>query len=359
LPAPGRPLGRAWLLVALLLTGLAPDRSYAHEVRPGYLELTEVDAGSFDAFWKVPARGEYRLALYARMPAGCTEAPDTGSFVGGAFVTRWRVRCDGGLIGKRITIDGLEATRTDVLVRISHRDGVMQTARLTPEQPYLDVVAAPGRAEVARTYFVLGVEHILLGVDHLLFVLGLLLLVGNVRRLILTVTAFTVAHSITLAAATLGFVHVPQAPVEAVIALSVMFVAAEILRTRQDEASLTARAPWLVAFVFGLLHGLGFAGALREVGLPQTEIPIALLFFNVGVEVGQLAFIAAVVAVLAIVARLAAKWRQSRFRADEVEDVASSAPGFLRAERLLRTPLAYLIGCTAAYWTIDRTIGFF
>ncbi len=155
-----------------------------------------------------------------------------------------------------------------------------------------------------RTYFVLGVEHILLGIDHLLFVLGLLLLVGSPKRLIVTVTAFTVAHSITLAAATLGFVHVPQAPVEAVIALSVMFVAAEILRAAQGRASLTARAPWLVAFVFGLLHGLGFAGALREVGLPQTDIPLALLFFNVGVEVGQLAFIAAVVAVLAVVTRL-------------------------------------------------------
>ena len=344
-PAPCHPVGWAWLLVALLLLGLAAARANAHEVRPGYLELTEVGDGSYEALWKVPARGEYRLALYARLPAECTKPPDTGSFVGGAYITRWRVRCSGGLIGKRIAIDGLAATRTDVLVRISHGDGVTQTARLTPEQPYLEVVAAPGRTEIARTYFVLGVEHILLGIDHLLFVLGLLLLVGNVRRLIVTVTAFTVAHSITLAAATLGFVHVPQAPVEAVIALSVMFVAAEILRSARGRSSLTARAPWLVAFVFGLLHGLGFAGALREVGLPQTDIPIALLLFNVGVEVGQLVFIAAVVAALALMARLTAS------RSDE--------SWFVRAERLVRTPLAYLIGCTAAYWTIDRTVGFF
>jgi hydrogenase/urease accessory protein HupE len=198
---------------------------------------------------------------------------------------------------------------------------------------------------VVATYSKLGVEHILLGIDHLLFVLALLLLVNGVGRLVATVTAFTVAHSITLAAATLGLVHVPQAPVEAVIALSVMFVAAEILRTTQGRTSLTARAPWLVAFVFGLLHGLGFAGALREVGLPQTEIPIALLFFNVGVEVGQLAFIAAVVAGLTVIARLARP--------------RPGAGGLVSTERLVRTPLAYLIGCTAAYWTIDRTIGFF
>jgi len=334
----------AWLL-GLLLFGLAA-RLEAHEVRPGYLELNEVEAGSYDVLWKVPARGEYRLALYASLPAGCTKAPDTGSFVGGAYITRWRARCHEGLVGKRIAIDGLAATRTDVLVRISQLDGVTQTARLTPDQPSLEVVAAPGRGEVARTYFVLGVEHILLGIDHLLFVLGLLLLVGSIRRLIVTVTAFTVAHSITLAAATLGFVHVPQAPVEAVIALSVMFVAAEILRTAQGRPSLTARAPWLVAFVFGLLHGLGFAGALREVGLPQTEIPIALLFFNVGVEAGQLAFIAVVMILLACLARLA---RRGEHRA---------TTGWL-ADRWIRMPLAYLIGCTAAYWTIDRTVGFF
>jgi hydrogenase/urease accessory protein HupE len=334
------------VLVALLLLGLAPVRSGAHEVRPGYLELREVAGGSYDVLWKVPARGEYRLALYARLPEGCSKAPDAGSFVGGAFITRWRASCSDDLVGKRIAIDGLAATRTDVLVRISHLDGATQTARLTPDQPYVDVVAAPARAAVARTYFVLGVEHILLGIDHLLFVLGLLLLVGSDRRLIVTVTAFTVAHSITLAAATLGLVHVPQAPVEAVIALSVMFVAAEILRAAQGRPSLTARVPWLVAFVFGLLHGLGFAGALREVGLPQTEIPIALLFFNVGVEAGQLAFIAVVMLVFAGVARLARRGAEA------------TLPGG-PADRWLRTPVAYLIGCTAAYWTIDRTIGFF
>jgi hydrogenase/urease accessory protein HupE len=331
----------------LLMLACSWGVAAAHEVRPGYLEIAEVEPGLYDVLWKVPARGDLRLALYARLPADCKGQTDTGSFVGDAFVSRWRATCPRGLIGQRIAVDGLSATRTDVLVRIAHLGGAVQTTRLTPEAPALEVAAVPTAGEVARTYFVLGVEHILLGIDHLLFVLGLLLLVGNWRRLIVTVTAFTVAHSITLAAATFGLVHVPQAPVEAVIALSVMFVAAEILRTAHGRASLTARTPWLVAFVFGLLHGLGFAGALREIGLPQTEIPLALLFFNVGVEAGQLTFIAAVVAVLAVIARLTSKSRDGR------------AVGTWRAEALVRTPLAYLIGCTAAYWTIDRTVGFF
>jgi hydrogenase/urease accessory protein HupE len=332
----------ATLLTLTCVAGIAA----AHEVRPGYLEISEVEPAVYDVLWKVPARGDLRLALYAHLPAECTGTTDAGSFVGGAFVSRWRASCPGGLVGQRIAVDGLSATRTDVLVRVAHLGGVVQTTRLTPESPAFEVAAVPTAGEVSSTYFGLGVEHILLGIDHLLFVLGLLLLVGNWRRLIVTVTAFTVAHSITLAAATLGFVHVPQAPVEAVIALSVMFVAAEILRAAHGRTSLTARVPWVVAFVFGLLHGLGFAGALREVGLPQTDIPLALLFFNVGVEVGQLAFIAAVVAVLAVIARLS-------------KGTGVRARGTWQAEALVRAPLAYLIGCTAAYWTIDRTIGFF
>jgi hydrogenase/urease accessory protein HupE len=337
---------RPWLLAVLVLVACTPRLVQSHEVRPGYLDVKEVEAGVYDVLWKVPARGDMRLAIYARLPSACMGAAQTGSFVAGAFVERWRARCPAGLVGQRIAIEGLSATRTDVLVRVAHHGGTVQTTRLTPESPSFEVAAAPTRTEVVGTYFVLGVEHILLGIDHLLFVLGLLLLVRSAKRLIVTVTAFTVAHSITLAAATLGFVHVPQAPVEAVIALSVMFVATEILRAAHGRASLTARSPWLVAFVFGLLHGLGFAGALREVGLPQTDIPLALFLFNVGVEIGQLAFIAAVVALLAVIARLTSKARDVR-------------AGSWRPEALVHTPLAYLIGCTAAYWTIDRTVGFF
>jgi hydrogenase/urease accessory protein HupE len=328
------------LLVASLLSTVQ-----AHEVRPGYLEVRQVDAESFDVLWKVPAKGEYRLRLHARLPEECTGAPGQGTFVGGAFVERWRATCPGGLVGRAIDIEGLSATRTDVLARIEWSDGTTQAVRLTPEQTSFVAQAAPGALAVSQTYFVLGVEHILLGIDHLLFVLGLLFLVGNWKRLIATVTAFTVAHSITLAAATLGLAHVAQAPVEAAIALSIMLVAAEIIHGAHGQPRLAIRAPWLVAFVFGLLHGFGFAGALREIGLPQKDVPLALLFFNVGVEVGQLLFVAAVVAVFSVLTRL---WRQR----------GSRDHGPWHSESLIRTPVAYAIGSAAAFWTVQRVVGF-
>jgi hypothetical protein len=335
------------LLAAALLCAVAwqVPRAAAHEVRPAFLEIRETAPETFDVLWKVPARGEYRLSLHVRLPQDCRGTPQHGSFVGAAFVETWQARCPGGLVGREIVIEGLSATRTDVLARMERTDGTSQTVRLTPESVSFVVTAAPSKLEVSRTYFVLGVEHILLGVDHLLFVLGLLFLVGNWKQLVGTVTAFTVAHSITLAAATLGLVHAPQAPIEATIALSVMFVAAEILRRAQGRAGLAARAPWLVAFVLGLLHGFGFSGALREVGLPQKDIPLALLFFNVGVEAGQLVFIAAVVLALSAVTRLA---RQPG-RAER---------GPWHSESLIRVPVAYLIGSVAAFWTVQRVVGF-
>jgi hydrogenase/urease accessory protein HupE len=190
----------------------------------------------------------------------------------------------------------------DVLVRISLTDGRVVSRLLRPDAPSF-VFGKETAGPAAGGYFVLGVEHILSGIDHLLFVLALVLIVRGVGLLVKTITAFTIAHSITLALATLGFVKVPSAPVEAVIALSIVFVAAEIVRARRGEHGLTERAPWLVAGTFGLLHGFGFAGALAQVGLPQNDIPLALLFFNLGVEAGQLAFVAAVLAVLALVRR--------------------------------------------------------
>ena len=333
-------------LVLLLLLAVAPlPIANAHEVRPGYLEVRQVDAEAFDVLWKVPAKGEYRLRMHARLPKECAGAPNQGSFVGGAFIERWRATCPGGLVGRSIDIEGLSATRTDVLARIEWSDGTTQAVRLTPEQTSFVAQAAPGALAVSKTYFVLGVEHILLGIDHLLFVLGLLFLVGNWRRLVATVTAFTVAHSITLAAATLGLVHVAQAPVEATIALSIMFVAAEIIHGAHGQPRLATHAPWLVAFVFGLLHGFGFAGALREIGLPQKDVPLALLFFNVGVEAGQLLFIVAVVAVFTVLTRL-------------VRRQGSHNHGPWHAETLLRTPVAYAIGSVAAFWTVQRLVGF-
>jgi len=319
--------------------------AHAHEVRPGFLEIRALAEDTFDVLWKVPANGDYRLAMYVKLPAKCDGAPSSGTFTGGAFVERWRATCPGGLVGERVAIDGLSATRTDVLARFVREDATTQTVRLTPEDTSFEVTAEPNAWQVARTYLLLGIEHILLGVDHLLFVLGLLFLVSSWRRLVATVTAFTLAHSITLAAATLGWVNVPQTPIEAAIALSVMFVAAEIIHQASGRPGLTARAPWVVAFIFGLLHGFGFAGALREVGLPQSDIPIALLFFNVGVEVGQLMFILAVVTVLWLASRLMGKQAQGE-------------RGPWRAEALIRTPVAYVVGSTAAFWVVQRVVAF-
>jgi hypothetical protein len=336
---------RSCHLLLLLVLALAAPASHAHEVRPGYLQVQEVSPDVYDILWKVPARGEYRLSLYVRLPDSCQGKPSHGTFVADAFVERWQARCPGGLVGRTLGIDGLSATRTDVLARVERLDGTTQTVRLTPEQVSFEVTAAPGRLEVAKTYLVLGVEHILLGIDHLLFVLGLLFLVGSWRRLVATVTAFTVAHSITLAAATLGWVHVSQAPIEATIALSVMFVAAEILHAAQGKPGLAARAPWVVAFVFGLLHGFGFAGALRGVGLPEKDVPLALLMFNIGVEVGQLLFIAGVVAVLSLVTRMIRRGRSGEF-------------GPWYTESMIRTPVAYVVGSLAAFWVVQRVVAF-
>jgi len=323
-------------LIGVLFVTFASG-AFAHEVRPAYLELRQTQSETYDALWKVPARGEnLRLGLYVQLPAICTNLTEPRpSMVNNAYSERWTVKCAGGLTGGTIRIDGLAATATDVLVRLERLDGTTQVTRLTPAAASFVVEAAPSATQVARTYLVLGVEHILGGIDHLLFVLALSVLVKARRRLIWTVTAFTLAHSLTLAGATLGFVHVPGPPVEAAIALSIVFVAAEIVHARQGRAGLTERFPWVVAFTFGLLHGFGFASALNEVGLPQSAIQVALLFFNVGVEIGQLLFIASVFAVIALARR-----------------VPMSPPAWA-----WRVP-PYAIGSVAAFWIIQRIAAF-
>jgi len=336
-------LRRFLCLTALLLSGLCGP-AQAHEVRPGYLELRQIDAETWDLVWKVPAKGDRRLALDVQLPESCRNGKPGTRFVNGAYIERWRARCSGGLTGQRIGITGLPATRTDVLVRVSRNDGTAQTVRLTPSTPAFTVSAAESWWQVAATYLALGVEHILLGIDHLLFVLALLFLVGSWPRLIGTVTAFTLAHSLTLAAATLGWIRVPTAPVEAVIALSIVFVATEILHARQGRAGLAARLPWLVAFVFGLLHGLGFASALRDIGLPEHAIPLALAFFNVGVELGQLLFIGTVFGLLWLIRRVG-------------HSVKGAGSTWQQAERF-SVPAAYLVGSVAMFWVFERTYSF-
>lgn len=330
---------RALLLLVLLL-GLAPS-ALAHEVRPAYLELRQTGPDTYDALWKVPGLGdEMRLGIYVELPKGSTNLSEPrGVFVNGAFIERWTVTRAGGLTGGTIHIAGLNATAIDVLARVERLDGTTQLARLTPSSPSFVIEAAPSTTQVMRTYLWLGVEHILGGVDHLLFVLALLIITRGSWRLVWTVTAFTVAHSITLSLATLGFVQVPPAPVEAVIALSIVFVAAEIVHSRQGRPGLTERAPWVVAFTFGLLHGFGFAGALSQIGLPQHDIPLALFCFNVGVEVGQLLFIASVFAAVAVAGQITRR-------------VALPQPVW--AWRVL----PYAIGSVAMFWIIQRIAAF-
>jgi hypothetical protein len=331
---------------AILLASSA-SAVFGHEVRPAYLEVRQIETETYDVLWKVPARGEnMRLAIYVGFPSGTIKvSPPLTSFANDASTERWTVKRPGGLTEGKINIDGLTATMTDVLVRIENLDGTTQVTRLSPSSPSFVVSVAPATLEVCRTYLVLGVEHILLGVDHLLFVLALLILVKGWRRLVGTITAFTVAHSMTLAAATLGFVHVPSKPVEATIALSIVFVACEIVHRRSGRSGLTEAWPWIVAFSFGLLHGLGFASALREVGLPQNAIPLALLFFNVGVELGQLLFISFVMAGVAVAVYAAGKLSRPK---------VTPQSAFAWCENIS----AYAIGGVAAFWLIQRTLSF-
>jgi len=315
--------------------------AHGHALQPGYLELRQIGESVYAVVWKKPASEGAPMAIAVRLPEQCdvrTEGQLTWD--GSAFYSRWTATCTGGLEGGELQIEGLEQTSTDVLIRFDFDNGVTGTQRLTPTETSFIVPTQPDRLEVVRVYLVFGVEHILGGIDHLLFVLALLLLIKGVRRIIATVTAFTLAHSITLAGATLGWVHMPGPPVEATIALSIAFVAAEILHSQQGKPGLAERYPWLVAFMFGLLHGFGFASALKQVGLPQTEIPIALLFFNVGVEVGQLLFIAAVFAIFWLLRR------------------STRGIQLPQATWLSALP-AYVIGSLAIFWVVERTVAFF
>ena len=330
-----------------VLGALLGHSARSDEVRPGYLELRQTAPDRYSLLFKVPALGEdVRLAIYVALPDGTSDvAPPQARFSGGAYIEHRTIQRHGGLAGQTIAIEGLSRTSTDLLVRIESLGGATQTERLSPTKTTFVVEAAPGAWEVATTYLRLGIEHILFGFDHLLFVLALVILVRDWRRVALTVTAFTVAHSMTLAAATLGLVAVPGPPLEAAIALSIVLVAVEIVNARRGRPALTARRPWLIAFCFGLLHGFGFAGALAEVGLPSHAIPLALLFFNLGVEIGQLSFVAVVLGVF---------WLFRRAMALRLESAQVQ-----RTIDRLDVIAAYAIGAVAASWLIERTSAFF
>ena len=329
--------GRIELPVALLCLVLLvlPSAVQAHDIRPAYLEITENATGDLRILWREPIAGEYALPLAPEISTGWLRgAPITSSSTDTVLLRMWRIAAPHEpLIGATVNISGLDSTITDVLLRVRYRDGTELTRLLTPRAPRLQIPSPEKAGLPVREYVDLGITHIWGGVDHLLYVFGLVLLVPSLRTLLKTITGFTVAHSITLAAASLGYVHIPPAPVEAVIALSIVFVAAEVLKVRQGEATLSKAAPWAVAFSFGLLHGLGFAGALAEIGLPPHAIPLALFLFNVGIEIGQLTFVAALLLAAAALWRLAPRW----------------------VERLQWLP-PHLIGGLASFWLIERVL---
>ena len=321
------------LCVALLVMFVLPV-AQAHESRPGFLELRQIGAENYSLMWKKPSGGEVEIALAPVFPPECKVVnASRQDYVTDALVLRGQLQCKGGLGGKRIEIKGIETTISDVLIRLIDKQGKLESHILRPSEPGVTLGQTTTAWQRAGGYLQLGLQHILLGADHLLFVFGLLLIVGTSWMLLKTITAFTVAHSLTLALATLGYVNAPMPPLNAAIALSILFLAIEIARKWQGQDSLTLRQPWLVAFAFGLLHGFGFATGLSAMGLPQAEIAQALLLFNVGVEIGQLAFVALVCLLVRAFRMLEIRW----------------------SPMVLRLP-GYLIGSLGAFWTLQRSL---
>jgi len=320
----------------VLGTGLF-GQAFAHELQPSLLDVRQLTQDRYEVIWRAPV-------YYRKTHPATLQLPEHWKPVGlptvkqlaDSALHRYVVSVPGGDIsGAVIRFIGLESTITDVFARFTWLDGVETTAIARPSRPWIDIEGKRSGWQVAGDYTLLGVDHILSGFDHLTFVLALLLIVSGTKRLLITVTSFTLAHSITLGAATLGLMWVPAPPVEATIALSILFLAGELVKVNRGQPSLTAQYPWIVAFVFGLLHGFGFAGALNDIGLPQHEVPMALLTFNIGVELGQLLFIAAVMILLFVIRKLHREWPKWTHQLP-----------------------AYGIGGIAAFWFFERLARF-
>jgi hypothetical protein len=318
---------RALLLLCLTWSVYVP----AHEIRPAYLQIDETAPHHYEVLWKVPSRGDRVLDIQPRFDESLslrlTQEP---TLLEGFVIYRYHLNGEQGLPGTELRIDNLSQTTVDTLANINLLDGTQSTLLLQAKHNRATVPQQPSRWGVAATYTRLGIEHILLGIDHLLFVASLMMIVRGWRMLVQTVTAFTLAHSITLALVILGHFSLPPGPVEVLIALSIALVSGEAVRQRRGKTSLAIEWPWLVAFAFGLLHGFGFAGALLELGLPQGNTPLALLFFNIGIELGQLMFIALLLVQFTLLQRVIAVPRQA--------PVAAS----------------YAIGTVAAFWVLER-----
>lgn len=322
-------------LLAMILSGLFALSGAAHEMRPALLQINQSSANTYEVLWKIPRIDDMVLNIRPVFPDWFKlESEEPPVTAGGGALLRYRFNSTRDIHQMPIRIKGLEETVVDVMVYTTLLNGETFSFTIQPRQPEADIPAKETLWATASTYLMLGIEHILLGPDHLLFVLALLLIVSGTRKLLGTITAFTIAHSITLSLAALGFLGLPGPPVEATIALSIVFLAYEMIRLQQGHPSFTAQKPWIVAFSFGLLHGLGFAGALAEIGLPQTQVPAALAFFNVGVEIGQLAFITAIFLLIRFL-----------FSKIPFNNTWKKIP-------------PYAIGSIAAFWLIDRVIGF-
>lgn len=323
---------RIFCILLLFLRFLSAD-----EVRPSYLQIQERGTNHFSVLFKVPAKGDKKLSLHVKFPDSCTDNnKHYASFINATYMESYSIGCEKPLAGGIITIEGLENTKTDLLLRLEFLDKTSQSQLLRADKNSYTVLASASDMQVAKTYTWLGITHILLGFDHLMFVFALLLLVNSLRKLLWTITAFTLAHSITLAGSSLGYLYLPQKPVEAMIALSILFLAVEIMHEKKGKVGITSRYPWVISFSFGLLHGFGFAGALAEIGLPQNALNLALIFFNVGVELGQLLFIATVM-VLGFV-------------------LVSLHLGTLLEKS--KTVVVYMIGTLSTFWLIERLTSF-
>jgi hypothetical protein len=327
-----------WILLGILplllcFSGLL----HADEFRPALLELDELEGGWVELSWKVPTLADQVLAITPVLPVFFKPlGPGSSRRVPGALIETRSYSTGGQLLnGATVGVDGLSSVPTDVVVRVNLLDGSEHSAILRSHSNTFTIPKTASNSELAVSYWKMGTIHILEGYDHLLFLLTLLMIVSGLWQLLKTVTAFTLAHSLTLVLATFGLVQIPQVPTEAVISLSIMLLAVEVIHKNQGQLTLSERYPWLIAFTFGLVHGLGFAGALSEIGVPQNAVPLALLMFNVGVETGQVMFVIVVSLLLGFLHRLHGQTAVSLMRA---------------------TP--YAIGGMAAYWTIDRVSAF-
>ena len=325
----------SWFLISFLFIACSIVPTFAHESQPGTLEIKQLASDRYDVTWKAPIYYGKPHPAHLQMPEKWKNiVQPTERRMTDSIIFRWVVKVDTKSIeGDILRFPGLESTITDVYVRLTRLDSTIMTAVVRPTRPFVELRGERSWYTTAGEYIGLGFYHILIGVDHLLFVLGLLLIVKSRMMLIKTITSFTIAHSITLAIATLGFAKIPLPPLNAAVALSILFLGPEIVRSWRGETSLTINYPWIVAFIFGLLHGFGFASGLSTTGMPKAELPWALLSFNIGVEFGQLAFVFIALALAWSFRTLEVRWPRW----------ALAIPG-------------YTVGGLGAYWTIQRTV---